>query len=318
MKFGVQIEPQFGYDYQLMKEIALEGEKQDFEGFWASDHLFLDSKSEIKNCFEVYTLLTALAVETTKIRLGAMVTCNSYRNPALLAKIASSIDRISNGRLDMGIGAGWKEMEYKAYGYEFPSAPERLQRLEDALNIITKLWIEEKVTYIGKYHSIKDAFSSPKPLQKPYPPIFLGGEGKKITMKLAAKYANYVNLPFTPFEKVKEIFKSLKSHCKSINRDYDDIGKSYFIQIFVGETEDEIENYLIKRSQIFGTSLEQLKKRLQNSQYPGAWIGTPEQVIERIEYARSFDIDYIMIQMPYQNDVDVVRKIGKLILPKFK
>ena len=134
---------------------------------------FLNDKSENLNCIEAWTLLAALASKITRIHLGPMVSCNSYRYPAVLAKIAATVDMISNGRLFFGIGAGWKEIEYEAYGIPFPSLNERMDRMEEAIQIIRLLWTKPKTSFKGKYYKIKDAFSAPKPVQKPMPPILI-------------------------------------------------------------------------------------------------------------------------------------------------
>ena len=160
VKFGVHIEPQLGYDYENSLNIALEAEKLGYESFWCSDHLFLNDKSEKQNCMDAWTLLAALAAATKKIRLGTLVTCNNYRHPALLAKIAASIDMISNGRLWFGYGAGWKKDEYKAYGYPFPKIQDRMDMMEEALEIIKLLWTEPSPSFSGKHYSIENAFSA--------------------------------------------------------------------------------------------------------------------------------------------------------------
>lgn len=132
VKFGIQIEPQSGFDYEPVEKIALNGEEAGYDSVWSSDHFFLDEKSEDRKCMEAWTLLAALPSKTEKIRLGTLVTCNSYRHPAVLAKIAATVDVISNGRLFFGVGAGWKKIEYRAYGIPFPSLRGRMDRLEEA------------------------------------------------------------------------------------------------------------------------------------------------------------------------------------------
>ncbi|MCK5183676.1 MAG: TIGR03560 family F420-dependent LLM class oxidoreductase, partial [Candidatus Heimdallarchaeota archaeon] len=224
VKFGIQIEPQMGFDYKTVEKIALEAEKIGYDSIWSSDHFFLDDKSEDRNCMEAWTLISALAAVTKKIKLGTLVTCNSYRYPAVLAKMAATVDMISNGRLIFGFGAGWKEMEYNAYGIPFPSTLDRLYQMEEAIEIIKLLWTEPKVTYEGKYYQIKDAFSAPKPVQKPWPPIMIGGMGEKVLLKMVAKHADYCNFILKP--KIERSLEILKAHCKVIGRDYNDIGKS--------------------------------------------------------------------------------------------
>ncbi|OLS28236.1 MAG: Pyrimidine monooxygenase RutA [Candidatus Heimdallarchaeota archaeon LC_2] len=164
IKFGIQIEPQFGFKYNNIKEIALQGEKLEFTSIWSSDHFFYGPNPEVTDCLEAWTLLSALAVDTSTIRLGTLVTGNNYRYPPLLAKMTATVDQISGGRLDFGLGAGWKQNEYEAYGIPFPSVKDRMDQLEEAIQIIKKLWTEPKVTFQGKHYQLKDAYSSPKPV----------------------------------------------------------------------------------------------------------------------------------------------------------
>ena len=192
MDLGVQIEPQFGFSYADVLGIAREAETAGFRALWVSDHLFLGADAVATDCLEAWTLLAALAVDTKKIRIGPMVTAQSYRNPALLAKIAAGVDQMSGGRVEFGVGAGWKEVEYKAYGYEFPDAPTRVTQLVETLEICTQLWTKDKATYRGKHYRIEDAVSSPKPVQKPFP-IWIGGTKPRV-MRIAAKYAQWFNM----------------------------------------------------------------------------------------------------------------------------
>ncbi|MBK5115035.1 MAG: TIGR03560 family F420-dependent LLM class oxidoreductase [Candidatus Heimdallarchaeota archaeon] len=291
VKFGIQIEPQMGFVYKTVEKIALEAEKIGYDSIWSSDHFFLDAKSEDRNCMEAWTLISALAAVTKKIKLGTLVTCNSYRYPAVLAKIAATVDMISNGRLIFGFGAGWKEMEYNAYGIPFPSTLDRLYQMEEAIEIIKLLWTEPKVTYEGKYYQIKDAFSAPKPVQKPWPPIMIGGMGEKVLLKMVAKHADYCNFFLRP--KLERSLEILKAHCKVVGRNYDDIGKSLFavgIPIFVSKSEEEIEDYLKGIAERYDRPLEAIKERIKQDA-PGSWVGFPEEVIERFEYLNSLGFD---------------------------
>ena len=149
--FGLQIEPAFGFDYDDVVRLAGDLRPNGFTSVWVSDHFMLNSGDPERNCMEAWTLLTALAVEVSDVRLGSLVTCASYRNPALLAKIAATIDHISGGRLEVGIGEGWKDIEYEAYGYRFPTAGERLRRLEESLKIIKSLWTQPVANFKGAH-----------------------------------------------------------------------------------------------------------------------------------------------------------------------
>ncbi|MGC9780006.1 MAG: TIGR03560 family F420-dependent LLM class oxidoreductase [Candidatus Heimdallarchaeota archaeon] len=318
VKFGIQIEPQMGFEYKTVEKIALEAEKIGYDSIWTSDHFFLDNKSENKNCMEAWTLLSALAAVTKKLRLGTLVTCNSYRYPAVLAKMAATVDMISNGRLFFGFGAGWKEIEYNAYGIPFPSTIERLYQMEEAIEIIKLLWTEAKVTFEGQYYKIKDAFSAPKPVQKPWPPIMIGGMGKKILLKIVARQADYCNFVLRPnLERSLEI---LKAHCKVVGRDYDEIGKSLFavgIPIFVSKSEEEIENYLKDISERYNRPLEAIKERI-TQDTPGSWVGYPEELIERFEYLNSLGFDYYQVMFPGFDEkiVNYSKDFANLVMKK--
>ncbi|NPE08478.1 MAG: LLM class F420-dependent oxidoreductase [Asgard group archaeon] len=318
VKFGIQIEPQMGFEYKTVEKIALEAEKFGYDSIWSSDHFFLDDKSEDRNCMEAWTLISALAAVTKKIKLGTLVTCNSYRYPAVLAKMAATVDMISNGRLIFGFGAGWKEMEYNAYGIPFPSTLDRLYQMEEAIEIIKLLWTEPKVTYDGKYYQIKDAFSAPKPVQKPWPPIMIGGMGEKVLLKMVAKHADYCNFILKP--KIERSLEILKAHCKVVGRDYDEIGKSLFavgIPIFVSKSEDEIENYLKGIAERYKRPLEAIKERIKQDA-PGSWVGFPEDIIERFEHLNSlgFDSYQLMFAGFDEKIVQYSKDFAKLVMKK--
>src|SRR3989442_10424996 len=174
MDLGVQIEPQLGFKFEDVLAIALDAERAGFTRLWVSDHLFLDPNAANTDCLEAWTLLAALAVRTERIRIGPMVTSQSYRNPALLAKIAAGVDVMSRGRLEFGLGAGWKEVEYRAYGYEFPDGPTRVTQMIETLEICTRMWREKPATLPGEHYPLYDAPPPPKPPPKP-PPTSIGG-----------------------------------------------------------------------------------------------------------------------------------------------
>lgn len=314
IRFGIQIEPQFGFDYATVEKIALNAEKMGYDSIWSSDHFFLDNKSEEKNCMEAWTLLAALASKTTTLRLGTLVTCNSYRYPAILAKIAATVDMISNGRLEFGIGAGWKEIEYNAYGIPFPSVKDRMDQLEESIQIIKMLWTEPEVTFIGDHYKIKEAFSAPKPIQKS-PPIFIGGTGKKRTLRMVAKYADYCNFGwFYAPDKIPDLLAILKDHCEKVSRDYESIGKSFFASVIVAESEEELENILANQAKARNMGLEEYRKMLGD----GVFFGTPESIHQRFENLVAAGFDYFQVMFPYPMDFDQSTKFARMVVPKFK
>ena len=312
LKFGIQIEPQLGFDYQTIEKIALKAEVLGYTSIWSSDHFFLDLDSESRNCIEAWTLLAALASRTTKLRLGTLVTCNSYRHPAILAKIAASVDHISKGRLEFGIGAGWKEIEYNAYGIPFPSVKARMDQLEEAIQIIKRLWVEPKVSFEGTYFHVKNAFSAPKPIQNS-PPIFIGGAGRKRILRMVARYADYCNFGWfhTP-EKLSDLLDTLKHHCKNENRDYDSVGKSFFASVMIAESSEELEQLIHQRAQMRNMTIEEYQKNIS----PGVFFGTPEVILQRFQELIDLGFEYFQVMFPYPYDYEQSIKFSQHIIPK--
>lgn len=219
VQFGVQVAPEGAtYDelvqtFQLIEELG-------YDSAWLNDHFIPARGDKQSSHFESWTLLSALATQTKTIRLGILVTGNTYRHPAVLAKMAVTVDYISNGRLSFGLGAGWEEYEHRAYGIPFYTARERAERLGEALQVITTLWHEQTPSFDGKYYDLEAAEFQPKPLQQPHPPIVVGGKGKKWILPLVARYADEWNAPVTlsPGD-LKEGLEIIRAECARISRD---------------------------------------------------------------------------------------------------
>jgi F420-dependent oxidoreductase-like protein len=200
-------------------ELARDAEALGFESEWVFDHFHTVPNPSDEITFESFTTLTAMAGVTSRVRLGHMVICAGFRNPALVAKLASTLDVASGGRFELGIGGGWKEDEWLAYGYGFPPTGERLRALRDALEVITRMLAPGRATYEGKYASVKDAFNNPKGIQKPRPPIVIGGNGTEVTFRLAAQFADELNLVYIGTDKVAELMPIARGRCEEIGRD---------------------------------------------------------------------------------------------------
>lgn len=240
MRFGIQIETQFGFTFDDVKQIASDCEQGGFEAMWVCDHFFLNKDSVNTNCLEAWTLLAALTQTTTTLRLGTLVSCQSYRNPALLAKTAASLDHLSGGRMEFGIGAGWKEIEYRAYGYDFPAPGVRVDQLVDTIEICRRMWTEEKATYHGKHYSIDDAQCAPKPVQKPMP-MWIAGSKPRL-MRIVARYADAVNVGGFPSpDRYAEAMRDLEAACAKRGRDPKTVVRSQFFRIDPGPAEAIVE-----------------------------------------------------------------------------
>ncbi len=217
------------------------------EHAWAFDHFIPLGPDSTGPQLEGWTLLGALAARTQRLRLGLMVTGNIYRHPAVLAKIGATVDIISNGRLDFGIGAGWNELECRMYGIPLYTPGERIRRLGEACEVIKLLWTETVANFDGKYYQLKDARCEPKPVQKPYPPYVIGGSGEQLTLRIVAQYANIWNFVGGDIETFRHKNEVLNGHCAAIGRDPKTIERSIQTRVNysnLDETKDSIRPYI--------------------------------------------------------------------------
>ena len=216
-------------------EVARQAERLGFESIWLFDHFHTVPKPTDEITFESFTALTALSALTERVRLGHIVICTAFRNPALTAKMISTMDTISDGRMELGIGAGWKRDEWLAYGYGFPETRERLAMLHDALEVISRM-LEPggttHATYEGTYHSVENAINLPKPVQESGMPIMVGGNGPKVTWRLAARYADELNLDGMSPAEVRDALPIIRARCEEIDRDPDSLSVS--VHVFWG------------------------------------------------------------------------------------
>lgn len=224
--------------YETMTSVAQTAEEVGFDAIWLVDHFHTIPEPSQEVTFESWTTTAALARDTKTIRVGQMVTCNGYRNPALLAKMASTLDVLSHGRLNFGIGAGWYEHEFRAYGYEFPDGPERLRQLREAVQIILAMWTQDEANFEGSYYHVRGAINQPKGVQKPHIPLLIGGDGEKVTLKLVAQYADACNVAEDPAS-AKQKFDVLKRHCEALGRDYESIFRTTTTFCLLADSDDE-------------------------------------------------------------------------------
>ena len=291
-----------------MLAIATDAEAAGFSRLWVSDHLFLDADAVTKDCLEAWTLLAALAVRTNRIRIGPMVTSQSYRNPALLAKMAADVDVMSGGRLDFGVGAGWKEIEYRAYGYDFPDAPTRVTQLVETLEICTRMWKEERATYRGKHYRIENALCSPKPAQRPLP-IWIGGSKPRV-MRIAAKYAHAFNLNVSasaPAE-LPDRLRDLDEACASVKRDPKTLLRSTFLIACVAKTRERADALLDQLA-----SRQKMDRAAFLGSRPGLVFGTPDDALPRLRSYASRGIAHanIMFQ-PYGSEREQIGALAAI------
>jgi F420-dependent oxidoreductase-like protein len=307
IKFGVFLPFHIFRDspsFNLLQGVVLECERLGYDSVWLDDHLML-RKMPILEC---WTTLSAFSSVTERIRLGTMVTCNSFRKPSLLAKMAATLDNISNGRLELGIGAGVQKAEHVAYGYPFPSSKARIERLAEAVEIIKKMWTEESADYKGKYYTIRDAVCEPKPLQKPHPPIILGGGGEKLTMRVAAQHADRFDWGYVPsLELYEHKLELLKEHCEAVGRSFQEIEKSCWVsgQVFIGVNRKELEENVGQRVPE-GVSLEDFLRT--------SLVGTPEDCLEHVQQYANLGVTNFMLFFGDFPELDGLRLFAKEVV----
>ena len=292
--------------FKRLQDIVLECESLGYHSAWLDDHLML-KKMPILEC---WTTLSALYSATKKIKLGTMVTCNSFRNPALLAKMASTVDNISNGRLELGIGAGVQKNEHNAYGFSFPSSKDRIERLNETVEIVKKMWTEEKASYNGKHYTIQNAVCEPKPVQKPHPPIIIGGGGEKLTLKVTARHADRYDWGYIPsVEEYKRKMKVLETHCDAVGRSFDEIEKSCWPvgQIFIGEDRKELKKKILQLTPK-GVSLEDFMRT--------SFVGTPEEFMKQIQQYLNLGVTHFMLFFGDLPDIGGLRLFAEKVVQK--
>ena len=297
MKFGYYVRTVL--NYPEIRDLTLRVEKLGFDSVHINDHLigFDPAQDKKEPYLESIQLLTALAVETNKIKLGNIVLCNSFRNPAYLAKMISTLDNISNGRALMWLGAGWYQEEYKAYGYTFPTPKRRVDELEESLTIYKKIFTEEVTDFEGKFWKLERHRNFPKPIQKPYPQIVLGTSGKRMT-DIACREADGINLPLGNIEQIRGGIPNITEILKKYNRDPSNFEISLFTSIIMVNDQEELENLRRKRRI--------LKRNLKNQ-----FIGTPEDIKRKISEVEDMGVDKMVISIEktkFEDSLDVFCK----------
>lgn len=293
--------------FNILKNTVLESEKYGYDTVWLDDHLMYGNWP----IFEPWTTLSALSSLTSRIRLGTMVSCAAHRNPALLAKTAATLDVLSNGRLEFGIGAGIQEDEHTAYGFEFQKLSVRTGRLDEALEVITRLWTQKKASYSGKHFSLKDAVCEPKPMQKPHPPITVGGCEEKQTLKVTAKYADRFDWGFLPSMDIyKHKLEVLENHCRVIGRDFEEIERSCWPsgQILIVKDQKELADRVSTLKPSTMTAEDYTK---------GTLAVTPCECAARLQVYADLGVTYFMLYFADLPSTDGLRLFAEAVAEKW-
>lgn len=303
MKFGFFVPQGWRFDlvgidpadqWTTMKDLATHADSGPWESIWVYDHFHTTPEPSDQATHEAWSLMAGLGAVTSRVRLGQMCSCMSYRNPAYLAKVAATTDHISGGRVEMGIGAGWYEHEWRAYGYGFPEARDRLGMLREGVQIFQQAWTKGVSSLDGKYYQVDGAICQPLPLQQGRSgiPLWIAGGGEKVTLKIAAQYADYTN-----FAGDAETFRAkseiLRGHCDNLGRDFSEITRSSNYNVFIGETEKDVQDKIDWYADHLAKSLGDAAgaEHARRSGVQGL-AGTPEQIVENLKSMEDLGMTY--------------------------
>jgi F420-dependent oxidoreductase-like protein len=286
-------------------EITELAEELGYHSIWVYDHFHNIPRPAHETVFECWTVMAALSQRTSRIRLGQMVSCAAYRSPAYVAKVTSTIDVLSDGRLDWGIGAGWYEHEFRAYGYGFPAPKDRIRVLRETVEIVKSMWTEPDTTYEGRHFQVRGAQCDPKPQQRPHPPIWIGGGGEQLTLRVVARHADVSNFGGKPDEWAHKR-EVLKEHCRAIGRDEEEIRKSWSPEVLVRENEADLE---AAGGSLWGEPFESWRR--------GNLVGTPEQVAEKVQTYVDLGCTAFVPWCRDYPDTESLRLFAERVIPEF-
>ena len=279
--------------WQAMHDVAAHADANDvWESVWVYDHFHTVPEPSEEATHEAWTLMAALAASTSRVRLGQMCTCMGYRNPVYLAKVAATVDVVSGGRAEMGIGAGWYEHEWRAYGYGFPRAGERIAMLDEGVQLMRQLWADGTATLHGKHYDVDGAICRPLPLQEGGVPLWIAGSGEKKTLRIAAQYAAYTNFS-GEVEEFKHKSEVLAGHCRDVGTDFDAITRSANYNVVIGRDEAEVQQRLDWIRDHYAAALpEDRAAQVLEDYRSGPAVGTPEQIVQRLSEMQDAGMTY--------------------------
>ena len=308
MRLRIFTEPQQGATYDQQLAVARAAERLGFDGYFRSDHyLRMGDGDPGPGPTDAWITLAGLARETSRLRLGTLVTAATFRLPGPLAISVAQVDAMSGGRVELGIGAGWFEDEHRAYGIPFPSTRERFERLEEQLAIVTGLWttpVGKRFSHSGAHYQLADSPALPKPVQQPHPPVIIGGYGTKRTPSLAARYAQEFNLPFPPVDVYREYVARVQQACVDAGRDPASLRTTVALVVCCGSDEAEFR----RRAEAIGREPAELRAN-------GA-AGLPDEVVERLHAFAEAGAETAYLQLLDLTDLDHVQLLAAEVMPK--
>jgi F420-dependent oxidoreductase-like protein len=302
--FGVTL-PQIKRTWEETRAVCQEIEALGYDSVWLNDHLYGIPGPQLP-IFEAWTTLSAVAAITSRVKLGTLVSPVGFRNPALLAKMAATLDNISNGRVIVGLGSGWFEMEFSGYGFDFPPLPVRLKQLDEACTLVKRMWTEDQPSFTGKHFHTESVYCEPKPVQKPHPPLLIGGGGEKVLLRMAARHADIWNNLAINQGQLAHKAGVLREHCRAIGRDPDAIQVSQQTMVVIGKDAADAQAKLDKAQMIYGGHLGQ------------GIVGTPEECISKIRDHEAAGCTMFVIEFFGRDTREPARLFAEQVVPAFR
>jgi F420-dependent oxidoreductase-like protein len=289
IRFGFQSGQQ-NVTWERMRDVWHKLDAWGYDSLWAFDHFYpIFTPDPAGSCMESWTLLSALSQHTRRARIGALVNSNTYRNPCLTAKMAATLDHASGGRLNLGMGAGWYELEHQSFGLDFKNLPGRLQALDESCQIVTGMFTQDKTSFEGKHYKVTDAVCNPKPLQKPRIPIMIGGRGEKSLLKIVAKHADMWNTMHANPAGMKRLIDVIERHGDTVGRDTDEIEKTIMLPLCY-KTSKERELMISQvAAGMAGVAPNEVRDRIM--------IGSKEECLDKIESYRKVGVTHFIFNL---------------------
>lgn len=315
MQLGVMVECQEGVGWDLWRRLVRATEDLGFESLWRSDHFFSLTGSHTQDALESFVSFAVAATESSRIRLGSLVCSMTFRHPSLLARMAAQIDQLSDGRFTLGVGAGWNVPEHEAFGLPFPPLKERMDRLEESIQVLRALWADGPASFEGEYYRLRDAECFPKPAQRPMP-LLIGGNGEKRTLRMVARYADEWNSTTQALDTWVQKRQVLDAHCAAVGRDPVSIKKSQMSAFVVGNDEQARRAHLARIAEKLTAFQGREPGELMESLRGRGWlIGAPGQIVEELKRREQAGIGRVMLQHHANTDFAALESVARDVLP---
>jgi F420-dependent oxidoreductase-like protein len=310
VRFCLMIEGQEGVTWEQWLSLALACEEHGFEALFRSDHYYSVMGAPERGSTDGWTLLAALAARTERIRLGTLVSPVTFRHPTVLAKAATTVDEISGGRAELGLGAGWWTEEHETHGFPFPPVPERMEMLAEQLEIVHGLYQEALFTFEGRHYTLRDCLFLPKPVQQPHLPVIVGGKGGASIARLAARWADEYNTFFVKPDEARARFGRVRDAVEAEGRDQDSFVTSLMAQVAVGADHEDLIRRVERLMQLDPDARGSPDEYLEEMRGQGAVVGTPDQAVERLAAFEAAGVQRIMLQDLLVEDLEMLALLG--------